>query len=136
MDTNTIEKIICQGIKNNPETMEFLRGEALAIFNISRLEWIAKQDSEEDLNNPDLWDEFVLQAKRKFEKYVFKWFGQLSDEISFTALYKQIPYSIMSIFSSLIEEALSYAMFYEISIPLIEEIYERFRNENLCSSCC
>ena len=123
MDQEKFDKFVINRIKESVETLEFLKGQALEIFEESREYWENKQN-EEEKKDAEFWCEYLNVAKNKFEKYLPDWLENIALEIPFCIAEQSIPSPLVSIFRDSIF-ALVYEMDYqEISDIILEEIFE------------
>lgn len=123
IDEEVFEKITLKGIRNSSETMAFLKKEALEIFTEEREKWEGDQETDEDRNDPELWYEYLTQAEKKLEKYLYRWFDDIRYSVDVKAHLDKIPPEIVGIFTSWIEDICERIKFEEFASELLEDIF-------------
>jgi hypothetical protein len=96
------ESIINDYISESPETMEFLRQQALEILQECETEWQNSCPSE-DLNDIESRWDYYQEANKRFEKYFAKWIFDLKDQFCFSSA---LPSAISYMFESIIEKVI------------------------------
>ncbi len=121
-------KNMVNGIKNSKETMDFLREQIQVIYQEEKEKWFSEQKAEEI--EVEFFCEFYRPTERKAEKYIDKWFTDLSRQGGFQI--KGCPNSIISSFDYMIDTCLDYIMkdlTYNIVEIIMEDlIYEEEKN--------
>ena len=128
MSTYLVEKIknnLVKGIRNSPETMEFLTAQAREVFNECKTLWIGQQ-SEEEAADRELWCEYHNEAHKKIEKYIANWIYDLAEHSYISA--DKLPSSILSSFEFILLETMEYVD-RDIGYEITEYIMEVFYNE-------
>lgn len=134
MYSKRLERIVEKGIKGSPETMEFLRAQALEIMQEARTKW-EYSASEEDLKDPEAWWDYYHDASKKFEKYFARWFVDLKHNIPFIAFYEKMPHSICDMFENMIDEVIETVDLSEIESEIMNEVIDNEhenRKKNIC----
>lgn len=120
-----IKDNLVKGIRNSPETMEFLTAQAREVFNDCKTLWIGQQSKEEAADR-ELWCEYHNEAHKKIEKYIANWIYDLAEHSYITA--DKLPSGILSSFESIILSAMEYVD-RDIGYEITEYIMEIFYNE-------
>lgn len=133
MDSKTFARIINKGIKNSPETMEFLRAQAIEMLDECRISW-ENSCPNEDLTDLDArWDYYHV-ASKKWDEYFFKWIMDTFNQLPHFNPQRKLPDSIAYMFYDIIEEVLENFGSYELEIhPFMECVIEddwEMRKEN------
>lgn len=130
MGYNYFEKIIADGIKNSPETMEFLRSQALEILQECRINW-ENSCPREDLQEIEACWDYYHVAQKKFDKYLYEWILEAYNQLPYFNSEK-LPNSICAMFDNIICYALENVKYIEVHDFMgivIEDDYE-FRKVN------
>lgn len=130
IDSEIFQNIVERGIKNHPETLAFIKRQAAEILEEQRLLWEGKQTTQEEINDPEAWYDYFHDAKKKFEKYMYRWFEDVGHNISFFENEK-LPSSLLGIFNNFIDEIYDHLDFEGYSNEIMEEIFEDFRKSKL-----
>lgn len=130
MDKEDFEKVVVESyIKDSKETFEFLRQQALEIFNECKDTWMIQQPYEDKINE-NLWNEFSFDAQRKLQRYLMSWFWDVSSKISFQHFHKEIPYELCLIFENWMDVLFQNITFQGLSEEMINEIFKGYKNKN------
>jgi len=114
-----------KGIRNSPETMEFLTAQAREVFNECKTLWIGQQ-TKEDAAEREFWCEYHNEAHKKIEKYIANWIYDLAEHSYISA--DKLPSSILSSFEFILLETMEYVD-RDIGFEITEYIMEIFYNE-------
>ena len=107
------------GIKNSKETMDFLREQIQIIYKEEKEKWFSDQKDEE--RNVEFFCEFYRPTEKKAEKYIDRWFTDLSRQGGFKI--NDCPHSIISSFDYMIDTCLDYII-KDLSCNIVEIIME------------
>jgi len=131
IDYEVFEKITLKGIRNSAETLDFLKKEANEIFLEEAAKWEGSQELKEDRDDPELWCEYLRDAEKKLEKYLYRWFGDVNHQVSLNVYQDKLPYEIVAIFQGYLDEIWERIDFESFSSELLEDIFEDYKQKKL-----
>lgn len=131
IDYEVFEKITYEGIRKSPETLAFLKKEANEIFLEEAIKWEGAQELQEDRDDPELWCEYLRDAEKKLEKYLYRWFGDVNNQVSLRVYENKLPSEIVGIFQDYLDAIWERIDFESFSIELLEGIFEDHKQKKL-----
>lgn len=131
INTEIFQNIIEKGIKNHPATYDFIKRQAAEILEEQRLIWEGKQATQEEIDDPEGWYDYLHDARKKFEKYMYRWFDDVGYNISIIEFQDKLPSEILNIFNNLLDEVYDHLNFEGYSWEIMDEIFEDFKDSKL-----
>ncbi len=128
-DKNAFEEIINKGIESNKETMQFLKIQALEIYESARIRFEAEQSAlvESERCKWGEYHESMWKAIEDVEKYLHNWFDPIVDQMCYqmwSGTREKFPQEIIGIFENSIGRVFDTISFQGLATQLIEEIFD------------
>lgn len=131
INTEIFQNIVEKAIRSHPETLAFLKRQALEILQDECLIWEGKQSTKEEIEDPEGWYDYLHDARKKFEKYLYRWFDDVGFNISFHYFDEKLPKEILGIFNSFIDEICERLDFEGYAWEIMDEIFEDFKETKI-----